>query len=106
MCNIVILAAPGRAPYIRLMRKSFGILMTLVVMAVVLLLVAEAWKKFGPAAISVQQATEGEGPVVVPDHGETGAGQALRQGKLPRVHEMRKRTDAHSEDVQKALATE
>jgi hypothetical protein len=72
----------------------------IVVMAVVLLLVAKAWQRFGADAIAV---TAPGAARPVDDHGETGAGAALRSGDLPRLQEAQERTDAHAERVQEAL---
>ena len=74
--------------------------MLVVVMAVVLLLVARSWKSVAPAATAVS----GSGaPVQVDDHGESGAGTAVRSGDLPDLQEMREETRAHSEELQEAM---
>ncbi len=75
-------------------------ILLLVVLAVVLLLVAKSWKTMAPAALDVQDALQ-SGPL--DDHGQSGAGDALRQGDLPRLQETRERTDAHAAEVQQAL---
>lgn len=75
-------------------------LVLVVVMAAVLLLVAEAWKRFGPAAIEINGHADVQ---PVSDHGEAGAGQALRSGQLPRLHDAEQRTEAHAADVKQAL---
>jgi hypothetical protein len=82
------------------MRKSFGMVMLVVVMAVVLLLVAQAWSRLAPAAVDVHKATTGQ---IMHDHGQTEAAEALRAGHLPRLEDAQARTDVHAEDVKQAL---
>ena len=85
-------------------RSAVSLVVLIVVMAVVLLLVAKAWQRFGPDAIAVTDPASA-GPT--DDHGETGAAEELRSGDLPRLQEAQERTDAHAEQVQQALeATE
>jgi len=43
--------------------------------------------------------------VQVDDHGDSGAGAAVRSGNLPDLQEMREETRAHSEELQEALET-
>jgi hypothetical protein len=72
----------------------------LVVLAVVLVLVARAWKSVAPTALDVS----GVAPAgAVPDHGQPQATEALRKGDLPRMDEARQRTDEHGARVQEAL---
>jgi hypothetical protein len=89
------------------MRKQgsgFGFVILVVVLAVVLLLVARAWRSVAPTAAQIQG---GDAPIAVEDHGEEEAGEAQRSGDLPDLNEMRDETDAHAQAVQEALeATE
>jgi len=78
---------------------SWGLVMLVVVMAVVLLLVAQSWKKVAPQAIDVSRPAS-----VASDHGDAAAGAAVRSGELPGLEELRQGTDAHAADVQQALA--
>ena len=71
---------------------------------VVLLLVARSWKSLAPQAIEVSGPAAGDLGRGVNDHGQTGAGEALHQGRLPGLNDMRSETDAHSQQVQDALA--
>ena len=75
-----------------------------VVTVVVLLLVARSWKSVAPEAIAVSGPAADDLGRGVPDHGQTGAGEALRQGRLPGLDDMRTETDAHSQQVEDALA--
>jgi len=75
-------------------------LILIVTVAIVLLLVAKNWESIAPVATTLDAA--GDRPRV-DDHGQTGAGEALRQGNLPGLGEMRLQTDAHADDVQEAL---
>ena len=85
-------------------RSGLSMLVLIAVMLVVLLLVAQAWQRFGPDAIAVTNPAAA-GPS--DDHGETEAGQELRSGDLPGLQEAQERTDAHAEQIQQALeATE
>jgi hypothetical protein len=68
------------------MRKSFGMVMLLIVLVAVLLLVAEAWERFAPTAIEID-----------------GAGQELHSGRLPRLQDAQARTDTHVDNVEQAL---
>jgi len=82
------------------MKKAGGIgfVMLVVVMAIVLWLTAENWKKVAPTALDVNAAGAS-----VEDHGQTGAAESLRSGDMPRLSDTREATDAHTEDVQAAL---
>jgi hypothetical protein len=76
----------------------------LVVMAVVLILVAKAWRSVAPEAMETHDALQ-SGPLS--DHGQEEAAGALRSGELPKLGETRRETDEHSARVQEALdATE
>lgn len=84
------------------MRKGggFGMVMLVIVLAVVLVLVAKHWKAVAPTAIQV---TNPDAPVVVDDHGQTEAGEAIRSGQLPDLNDMRQQTSAHADRLQDAL---
>ena len=75
-------------------------ILLVVVLAVVLLLAAKAWKTVAPTALDTQDALQ-SGPLN--DHGQGEAGQAIRKGDLPRLRETQENTDAHSARVQEAL---
>ena len=75
--------------------------MLVVVLAVVLLLVAKQWKAVAPTALQI----DGDNVTVVPEtHGEDAAGQALQQGGLPDLKQMRQATGSHTQQVQEAFA--
>jgi hypothetical protein len=80
--------------------SGFGMVMLVVVLAVVLLLAARSWRSLAPAAMQVSDPELGS---KVDDHGQAGAGAAVRSGQLPDLNDMRQQTDAHSQDVQDAL---
>jgi len=71
---------------------GFGIVMLVVVVAVVLLLAARQWESVAPTALEVAN-PNAEGPE-----------EALREGKLPGLNDMRQTTDAHAQAVQDAMA--
>lgn len=71
-----------------------------VVMAVVLVLVAQAWKKAAPTALDVGRAT-GAGPL--DSHGQDAAAAQIRSGDLPKLMDMQGSTEAHSAEVQSTM---
>ena len=73
-----------------------------VVLAIVLLLVAKQWKSVAPTAMQIDE--NNNITVDPPTHGEHEAGEALRQGNLPDLNQMRQATGNHAQDVQEALA--
>ena len=75
-------------------------ILLVVVLAVVLLLAAKAWKTVAPTALDTQDALQ-SGPLN--DHGQGQAGEELRKGDLPGLRETQENTDAHSARVQEAL---
>jgi hypothetical protein len=77
------------------MKKSFGLIVLLVVMCVVFLLVSGAWQRIAPSALDLKAATTGS-----PD------GSARERGTLdlPDLPEARQRTQAHKDQVQDTLA--
>jgi hypothetical protein len=74
--------------------SGFGFIMLVIVMAVVLFLVARSWSRMAPAAMQVD------------DHGQTEAAEALESGDLPDLNDMKKQTDARSEEMQAILEQE
>lgn len=84
------------------MRKqgsSFGFFILLIVLVVVLILATRAWKAAMPVAA---QAVKPGASAGVPDHGQKGAGEAVRSGTLPDLRQMGKSTDAHRQQVDEA----
>ena len=81
---------------------SFGMVMLLVVMAVVLMLVANAWRTMAPAALDTHDALN-SGPLST--HGQEEAAQEVRKGGLPGVRDTQKETDKHTAEVEEALAS-
>lgn len=79
---------------------SYGIIALLIVMAVVLMLVANAWREVGPTAIDIHDAVE-SGPIS--DHGQTEAASQVRSGGLPGVRETQREANDHNAEVQEAL---
>jgi hypothetical protein len=76
--------------------SGLGMILLLVVMAVVLYLVAQAWEQFAPAAMDVT-------PAARAIRGEDRDPEDDREGRLPDIHDMRRTTDDHTQDVQDAL---
>lgn len=77
-----------------------GFVLLIVTLAIVLLIVAKSWEKMAPTAIQV---TNPDAPVVVDDHGDSEAGEALREGRLPDLGDMRAGTKTHADQLQEAL---
>ena len=82
---------------------SFGTVMLLVVMAIVLLLVAKRWQTVAPVVMDVNKTGQ---TGTIPAHGQTEAAQEIRSGKLPRMNEMKARTSDHGNQVKDALQTD
>jgi len=78
---------------------GFGYVIALVALVILLLLSVKAWKGAAPAAAQALKPGASGG---VPDHGQTGAGDALRSGNLPDVKQMGQNTDAHVQQVNEA----
>jgi hypothetical protein len=74
---------------------SFGLVLLVVVMAIVLLLVAQNWKAAAPRLTETMRAQ----PRTAATDGAPGSSQAL-----PNVGEMKQSTDGHAAAVQEALA--
>lgn len=74
--------------------------MLLVVVAIVLLIATEAWKKVMPTA---SQAIRPDSPQSVRANGEEEAAEEIRSGALPDLNDMKERTGAHSQDVEDTL---
>jgi hypothetical protein len=81
--------------------SSFGLIVLVVTLAVVLLLVARSWKSVAPTATQIP---DRDGAALIDDHGETAAAGAIGSGSLPDLNEMRRQTDLHSRQVQDVLA--
>jgi hypothetical protein len=96
------LAREARRTKILPMKKTgggFGYVIALVALVILLLLSAKAWKGAAPAAAQALKPGASGG---VPDHGQTGAGEAIRSGNLPDMKKMGQNTDAHVQQVNEA----
>ena len=80
---------------------SFGILVLVVTMAIVLLLVARQWKAVAPTAAQI---TGPGAHGVVDGHGQTEASEEVGSGALPDLNEMKQETTEHAQQVEEALA--
>jgi hypothetical protein len=76
--------------------------MLLIVMAVVLMLVANAWRTMAPAALDTHDALKSP-PLTT--HGQEEAAQEVRKGGLPGVYDTKAETDKHTAEVEEALAS-
>jgi len=83
---------------------ALGLVVLLAALLVTLLLVARSWESVAPQAIQVSRPADPRVNVRFHEHGEQQAGEALRQGKLPDLQETQQATDAHAEEVGRALA--
>ena len=84
-------------------RGSFGLVLLIVVMAVVLLLVARSWKAAAPSLAETMRARPEAARAAGGDTAETGPAGDSPRG-LPGVGEMKRATDRHADQVQEALA--
>ena len=81
------------------MKKSgggIGFVILIVALVIVLLLTARAWNAIMPVAA---QALKPGAAGAVPDHGQSGAGEAIRSGGLPNLKQMNQNTDQHIEQI-------
>ena len=90
---------------------GFGFIVLLVVLAVILLLTSRAWKTVMPSVLDVaapaksgrtaeERTPTASSPGLPPPSVNSGAGQPPLQSS---TREMKKNTDVHSDQVQKAL---
>jgi hypothetical protein len=79
---------------------GIGMVVLLVVLAVVLLLAAKAWKSATP---TLSQLPGGENLGPVSDHGHSEALEALPGNSLPNLEQMQKATSEYSDLVQETL---
>ena len=75
---------------------SFGYVLAIVVLVILLLMSVKAWKNAAPAAA---QALKPGAPATLPDHGQTDAAKAVRSGNLPDMKKMGQNTDAHVQEI-------
>jgi len=78
---------------------GLGFVMAIVVLVIVLFLAAKAWNAAMPKAA---QAVVPGSSQRVDDHGQTGAGDAVRSGTLPDMKQMGQSTDQHIQQIQDA----
>ncbi len=83
----------------RKMGGGLGYILAIVVLVILLLLSARAWRGAAPAAA---QALKPGASGSVSDHGQTEAGQAVRSGNLPDLKKMGRNTDAHVKQLNEA----
>lgn len=72
----------------------------MVVLAVILMLAANAWKSSAPTAIEIHDLTEDP---ALSDHGEAEAGEEIRSGSLPNLEQMQAATRSHAERLDEAV---
>ena len=75
---------------------GLGYILAIVVLVILLVLAARAWRGAAPAAA---QALKPGASGSISDHGETGAGQAVRSGNLPDLKKTGRSTDDHVEEI-------
>jgi hypothetical protein len=76
---------------------GIGFVMSIVVLVIVLFLAAKAWNAAMPKA---SRAIRPVASQHVDDHGQSGAGDAIRSGTLPDMKEMGRSTDRHLQQIQ------
>lgn len=78
---------------------GFGYFILLIVLAIVLLLATRAWKA---VMLAAAQAVKPGAAGRVNDHGQKGAGEAVRSGNLPDLKQMGASTDRHVQQINEA----
>ena len=75
---------------------GLGFVILIVALLIVLFLTARAWNSILPVA---KEALRPGAPGAVPDHGQSGAGEAIRSGTLPNLKQMNQNTDQHIQQM-------
>jgi len=75
---------------------GLGFVILSLAFVIVLLLSARAWNAIMPVAA---QAPRPGAAGTVPDHGQSGAGEAIRSGTLPNLKQMNQYTDQHIQQM-------
>jgi len=75
---------------------GLGFVILIVALLIVLFLTARAWNSILPVA---KEALRPGAPGAVPDHGQSGAGEAIRSGGLPNLKQMDQNTDQHVQQI-------
>jgi hypothetical protein len=78
------------------MGGGLGFVIAIVALLIVLLLSARAWNSILPVA---KETLRPGAAGAVPDHGQTGAGEAIRSGGLPDLKRMNQNTDQHLQQI-------
>jgi hypothetical protein len=78
---------------------GIGFVILIVALLIVLFLTARAWNSILPVAKEVLRPGA---PGAVPDHGQSGAGEAIRSGGLPNLKQMDQNTDQHVQQIKDA----
>ena len=78
------------------MGGGLGFVILIVALVIVLMLSVRAWNSILPVA---KQALTPGAAGGVPDHGQSGAGEAIRSGRLPDLKQMNKNTDQHLQQM-------
>lgn len=78
------------------MGGGLGFVILIVALVIVLLLSGRAWNAILPVA---KQALRPGAAGAVPDHGQSGAGEAIRSGSLPDLKRMNQNTDQHIQQI-------
>ncbi len=78
------------------MGGGLGLVILIVTLVIVLLLSVRSWNSILPVAKQALQPGSAGG---VPDHGQSGAGEAIRSGGLPNLKQMNQNTDRHIQQI-------
>jgi len=80
--------------------SPIGMILTLVVMVIVLLLVAQAWTKVAPTAVQVTSPSMSE--LLQDDADATEGEEGEEPQRLPTLKEMKESADQHAEELEEA----
>lgn len=94
-------ASADYIPFMNRRGMGVGFVAVLIVVAIVLVATARAWKSVEPTALQVMRpGSRGS----VPAHGDAQAAAAVQKGDLPDLQDMKEATDVHSKQVEEAAA--
>lgn len=78
------------------MGGGIGFVIAIVALLIIMLLSARAWNSIMPVA---REALRPGAAGALPDHGQTGAAEAIRSGGLPDLNKMNQNTDQHIQQI-------
>ena len=99
MSQVCCLALRPIRTYVASMKKmggGIGFVILIITVLIVLVLSVRSWNSVLPVA---KEALRPGATTAIPDHGQKGAGEAVRSGGLPRLQQMEQNTDQHIQQL-------